>query len=192
MTLCERVVEAVETLGGTQKGEVPMRRHPPTGRAPPFQGGARCSQTPLLKPKLPELLRCWGDRLRDARAKCVYRRGKKKAICWPFKSPRTDSNRRPPPYHPGYPASGCNYRRLVARKRGAFEAAAFAVISRRLRPLCSTNAPYGPALVVEIDHFPRREVVSDRSSRWSNFPRTAGVPARRAPGSSCGGWAVPS
>ena len=25
----------------------------------------------------------------------------KKAICWPFKSPLTDSNRRPPPYHGG-------------------------------------------------------------------------------------------
>src|SRR5262249_21215297 len=26
----------------------------------------------------------------------------KKAICWPFQSPLTDSNRRPPPYHGGF------------------------------------------------------------------------------------------
>src|SRR6266550_7334869 len=74
-------------------------------------------------------------------------------------SPLTDSNRRPPPYHPGPPASGCNYRRLVARNRGAFEAAVFAVICGGLRPLYYTNAPYRPALVVEIDHFPRKEGV---------------------------------
>src|SRR5437016_920450 len=100
----------------------------------------------------------------------VKKRREKACCAGLLQSPLPDSNRRPPPYHPGSPASEGNHRRLVARNRGGFEAAVFAVICGGLRPLCSTNAPYRPALVVEVDHFPRRGVVFGPSSRWSNFP----------------------
>src|SRR5437588_969839 len=57
-----------------------------------------------------------GDRLRDARAMYVRPRGNKKAICWPFKSPLTDSNRRPPPYHGGFGCGrGSEQQRLLPR-----------------------------------------------------------------------------
>jgi hypothetical protein len=84
---------------------------------------------------------------------------RKWALAGTFQSPLTDSNRRPPPYHPGSPATGCKYRRLVARNRAAFEPVVVALICGGLRPLCSTNAPYRPALVVEVDHFLCREGV---------------------------------
>jgi hypothetical protein len=61
----------------------------------------------------------------------------KKAICWPFKSPLTDSNRRPPPYHALQSATGRNPRQrfplVSAGSRGS-----------DLRPVatgCSHRAP---------------------------------------------------
>jgi GNAT superfamily N-acetyltransferase len=59
-------------------------------------------------------------------------------------SPLTDSNRQPPPYHPGLPATGRNYRRLVVKEPRVFRSDGVAVIAGVLRPLCSTNAPYRP------------------------------------------------
>jgi hypothetical protein len=58
------------------------------------------------------------------------------------RSPLTDSNRRPPPYHQG--SRGCRGLRTVADRRvlAVLVGAPFASGCHGLRPLCSTNAPY--------------------------------------------------
>src|SRR5439155_5860086 len=66
---------------------------------------------------------------------------RKKAICWPFGSPLTDSNRRPPSYHAL--RDGCRGLPSVAVRpfSAVFERVPFATGCHRLRPLGSINAP---------------------------------------------------
>jgi hypothetical protein len=57
------------------------------------------------------------------------------------RSPLTDSNRRPSPYHFGGPATGRNPWQRFWLVRAVFGAIPFATGCHRLRPLCSINAP---------------------------------------------------
>jgi len=59
-----------------------------------------------------------------------------------LQSPLTDSNRRPPPYHPGPVATGRNWWQRFWLVSPVFAACPFATGCHWLRPLCSINAPY--------------------------------------------------
>jgi hypothetical protein len=113
--------------------------------APPRQGGARCSQTRLLKPKTPGLVRCWGQILGQVEGRssdgCTPLRQQKRPFCWPFKSPLTDSNRRPPPYHVLPSATGRNPRQRFWLVLAASAPIRFATDCHRLQPRGSIKAP---------------------------------------------------
>jgi hypothetical protein len=57
------------------------------------------------------------------------------------RSPLTDSNRRPPPYHAVPAATGRNPRQRFWRSFAVSGGVPFAAVCHRLRPLCSINAP---------------------------------------------------
>src|SRR5215210_5592995 len=58
-----------------------------------------------------------------------------------LRSPLTDSNRRPPPYHFGVVATGGNPRQRISLAFAVFADIPFAAGCHQLRPLCSINAP---------------------------------------------------
>jgi hypothetical protein len=71
----------------------------------------RCSmrREPCPQAKARVACRSWGQILgTHHEGRTLSSEATKKAICWPFVSPLTDSNRRPPPYHGGFGAVlGC-------------------------------------------------------------------------------------
>jgi hypothetical protein len=157
-----------------------------------------------------------GDRLKDARAMGVRCSGNKKAICWPFKSPLTDSNRRPPPYHPKrlpWVATGCRSAYLSGFRRPPIchrlPPVAPARLHKRsillLRSLMGKGIPRAGIRVSGVDHLRSREGVIVRRpqrclrvvTRMNSFSFTAGcahssagprLPSRYGRGSP--GWSV--
>ena len=77
----------------------------------------------------------------------------------PLQSPLTDSNRRPPPYHPSPVATGCNLRQRFPRVFASFGRGQFATDCHCLQPRGYIRAP---SFVIRRCNRPRR-----LSSAWT-------------------------
>jgi hypothetical protein len=84
-----------------------------------------------------------------------------------LQSPLTDSNRRPPPYHPSPGATGCNPRQRFPRVFASFGRGRFATDCHCLQPRGSIRAP---SFVIRPDNGHRRlssTWTPSLSERWS-------------------------
>ena len=105
----------------------------------------------------------------------------KRAICWPFRSPLTDSNRRPPPYHALSAAAGSSRKRLFAGTIRCGIETGFASGCHRLRPLVSTSAPSSGGRRLREPQVPR----SPRCRDAVGWPRRDSCGRRRGVSRDC-------
>jgi hypothetical protein len=113
---------------------------------------------------------------------CKLAPNKKRRFAALLRSPLTDSNRRPPPYHFGVVATGGNPRQRISLVLAVFADRPFAADCQWLRLLGSTNAPsLVDVLWSHEDPLRERHRRSGRRIEDINDPRTASSMFGRCP-----------